>query len=175
MDRSSKIELVKEISSRISSSNLLLLIKNGGISVRQVNNLKKTLRSANENCFFVKNSLLKISTTGTFFEKINSKISGSSVIIPIQNEDFMSSLKSIVQFCDNSASKLSILAAISKEISLIDSDDVKKLARLPSLQVMRSMFLSLLSSSASSLLRALDAKVKKSSISVEESENISNS
>ena len=148
MDRASKEKIVSSLNKSFDESNFLIVTQNEGLTVEEISSLRNSLREeANTSFKVAKNSLAKLAVDNTSAKSLEDLFSGPTAIA-FSNE-FTSSPKIIVDFAKDNE-KLSIVGGMM-DGELIDSEVIKKLANLPTMDELRAKIISLLSASATKI------------------------
>ena len=148
MDRASKEKIVSSLNKSFDESNFLIVTQNEGLTVEEISSLRNSLREeANTSFKVAKNSLAKLAVDNTSAKSLEDLFSGPTAIA-FSNE-LTSSPKIIVDFAKDNE-KLSIVGGMM-DGELIDSEVIKKLANLPTMDELRAKIISLLSASATKI------------------------
>ena len=141
MDRASKEKIVSSLNKAFDESNFLIVTQNEGLTVEEMSSLRNTLREEADTSFRVaKNSLAKIAVDNTSAKSLEAMFNGPTAIA-FSNE-LTSSPKIIVDFAKDNE-KLSIVGGMM-DGELIDSEVIKKLAILPTMDELRSKIIGVL-------------------------------
>ena len=152
MNRTEKHEFVSNFSAVLSKANFVLVTHYKGLSVQEISSLRKQIK--HENAFFkvTKNSLAKRAIKDTDYKSLDPFFVGPTAIA--YSDDPVSAAKVIVNFSKDNE-KLTIIAGAmgDKELSI---EDIKKLASLPTMEVIRATILNLITSSMSNILSVVN-------------------
>ena len=177
MDRASKEKIVSSLNKAFDESNFLIVTQNEGLTVEEMSSLRNTLREEADTSFRVaKNSLAKIAVDNTSAKSIETMFNGPTAIA-FSNE-LTSSPKIIVDFAKDNE-KLSIVGGMM-DGELIDSEVIKKLANLPTMDELRAKIIGVLSAPATKIAGILTrpggqlAQVIQAKSQLPESENTTN-
>ena len=177
MDRASKEKIVSSLNKAFDESNFLIVTQNEGLTVEEMSSLRNTLREEADTSFRVaKNSLAKIAVDNTSAKSIETMFNGPTAIA-FSNE-LTSSPKIIVDFAKDNE-KLSIVGGMM-DGELIDSEVIKKLANLPTMDELRAKIIGILSAPATKIAGILTrpggqlAQVIQAKSQLPESENTTN-
>ncbi|MGO4369962.1 50S ribosomal protein L10 [Paenibacillus sp. 2TAB19] len=136
-----KQEAVSVIAAKISESSSTVVADYRGLNVAQVTELRKQLREAGIEFQVLKNSLVRRATEGTDFAALNDILTGPTAIA-FGKEDAVAPAKILNDFAKkNDALKLKGGIVEGK---VVDMDQIKALAELPSRDGLLSMLLSVL-------------------------------
>ena len=148
MDRASKEKIVSSLNKSFDESNFLIVTQNEGLTVEEISSLRNSLREeANTSFKVAKNSLAKLAVDNTSAKSLEDLFSGPTAIA-FSNE-LTSSPKIIVDFAKDNE-KLSIVGGMM-DGELIDTEVIKKLANLPTMDELRAKIISLLISPATKI------------------------
>jgi large subunit ribosomal protein L10 len=152
LNKAQKQELVRDFNERFKANPSLFVVEYKGLSVKDMEKLRRRLKKARADFRVTKNSLLKIASRGTEIEKIKDLFDGPTAIA-ICNENPVSVAKVFTE----SIKELPILKLKGGivEGKIIGIDEVSKLSQLPSREVLLAQFLGLLSSPISNLMGTL--------------------
>ena len=153
MLREQKREFVKQFNSILKDKDFMLVADYKGLNVSQISSLRDKISSANSNFRVAKNTLAKMAIKNTNFEMLDKLFVGPTSIA--YSDDPVSTSKVLVDFAkDNENLRILGGAMGEKELTV---DEIKTLASLPSLEVMRSMLLNLLISTQTKIVCTLNA------------------
>lgn len=152
MNRTEKHEFVNNFSAVLSKANFVIVTHYKGLSVQEISSLRKKIKQ--ENAFFkvTKNSLAKRAIKDTDYKSLDPFFVGPTAIA--YSDDPVSAAKVIVNFSKDNE-KLTIIAGAmgDKELSI---EEIKKLASLPTMDVIRAKILALVTSSMSNILSVVN-------------------
>lgn len=142
-NKKAKVSQVKEISTKISSSKALVVAEYAGLTVRDLQDLRKELKSHGVELKVFKNNLFKIAADNAGFGTLESSLVGPN-IYAFGMEDEISPAKVLSKFAnDHKALKLK---AGTYEGKVIDAKELQVVATLPSYEEALTMLaMSLLS------------------------------
>lgn len=158
MERQKKEKVVEELKAKLAGLNAMFLADYSGTNMPQMTKLRRELRNIDAEFNVVKNTLLKIASGGTKAEALQDKFSGPNAIICI-NKDPSSAAK--------------VLSGMAKDIPnlklkagflgnrVISSEEILKLATIPSKEVLVGKFLGLLQGMPQRLLYVLSGNMNK--------------
>ncbi|MGQ3215716.1 MAG: 50S ribosomal protein L10 [Shinella sp.] len=144
MERAEKREFVTELNEVFKASGSVVVARYAGITVAQMNDLRKRMRAAGGTVKVAKNRLAKIALQGTESEGMSNLFQGQTLIA--YANDPMIAPKVAMDFAKTN-DKLVVLGGTMGATTL-DAEAVKSLATLPSLDELRAMLLGLLAAPA---------------------------
>ena len=153
MDRKEKSELVAALHEKFVEAGLVVVTHNQGLTVAEVTDLRRKVRSAGAGFKVTKNRLTRLALAGTKFEDIGKLFIGPTAIA--YSQDPVAAAKVVVDFAKGNE-KLVILGA-SLGSNVLDVDGVKALATLPSLDELRGRLLGMLQTPATRIAGVLQA------------------
>ncbi len=156
MDKSQKIKIVNTIKENLKKSNSVALVHYRGLTDLQLYQIRKLLKEKSCNIKIAKNTLLKIALENTSFSSLESYLNGPSAIL--YSNDIIALSKTISDFAKKFDS-LKIRAAFFNN-SIIQEDRINELAKLGSLEEVRSSFIGTLKSAQSNFVRIISAPEK---------------
>ncbi len=156
MEKSQKIKIVNTIKENLKNSNSVALVHYRGLSDSQLYQIRKLLKEKGCNIKIAKNTLLKIALNNTSFSSLEPYLNGPSAIL--YSNDIIALSKTISDFAKKFDS-LKIRAALFNN-SIIQEDRIKELAKLGSLEEVRSSFIGVLKSAQSNFVRIISAPEK---------------
>lgn len=158
MERQKKEKVVEELNAKLASLNAMFLADYSGTNMTQMTKLRRELRSVDVEFNVVKNTLLKIASGGTKAEALQDKFSGPNAIICINKDPSRAAkvLSGLAKDIPNLKLKAGFLGN-----SVISSEEILKLATIPSKEVLVSKFLGLLQGMPQRLLYVLSGNMNK--------------
>lgn len=158
MNRSQKKDVVVFLKETFSKSSFFVLVSFHGLTVSGALDLRRNLCGMNGGMRVVKNTLLEKAFCATEGEALLQFIQGSTAVV--WGDDALGISKVLVDFSKKFKSSLSCRAGFL-DGSCVSGERVEFLAGLPSLDVLRSKILGVISQSFGSLVRVLGAYVDK--------------
>lgn len=146
--RPEKTILVDEIKSKINASPYLIVTEYTAMTVTHFNELRKRLRDVQAEYKVIKNTALRIAAEQAGLPDLKASLTGQIAIVTGQ-KDVSAAAKVVKTFAsefEKPAIKLAVL-----DNKLLSSADVKALAELPSLDVLRAKILGVLNAPATKL------------------------
>ena len=153
MDRAQKEQNVAELNEIFGAVNLLVVTHNAGLTVAEVTDLRRQIRSAGASFKVTKNRLTRLALMGTKFEALQTLFTGPTAIA--YSDDPVAAAKVCVEFAKKNA-KLSLVGGALGE-DVLDVDGVTALAKLPSLDELRGKLIGTLQAPATKVAMVLQA------------------
>jgi large subunit ribosomal protein L10 len=152
MDRAQKAAAIEWVGG-VFDKNSVVVVGNGGLSVKEMTELRGELRQAGANLRVVKNRLARIAIDSRPMKKIGAVFKGPTAIA--YAEDPVAAARVIEKFAKKN-DKLKILgAALGAET--LDANGVKALAAMPSREELIGQIVRALMSPAANLASAIGA------------------
>lgn len=163
VNRQKKEKIVEEIAEKIGRSKGLVFTNYQGLTHKQLEELKRGLKTANAELVVTKNTLLKLALENAKIKNQNSKVEDSALQNPTATifayEDVIAPLKHLAKMLKNlglPTIKFGILDG-----QALNSDQVLKLASLPTREVLLAQVVGGLKSPIFGLHRALNWNLQK--------------
>lgn len=157
MNRKEKEQAVTDIREKIGNKNFVLT-EFGGISVQQLETLRAKLRAASSDFTVVKNTMLSIAFRGLGVEHVESALKNTTAIT-IQHSDAFDGIKVLCDFAkENEKCKIKIGRVGGMILGI---NDIRKIAMLPSKNVLVATLLSCLVAPMSRLVYALQSPMTR--------------
>ncbi len=147
-----KNELVAQYVEWVNSSRAVILSQYTGLNMKQIDELRSKAREAGGEFHVVKNTLTKIAFEQAGLEVPEAYVEGSTAI-GFAFQDAPSLAKALSEFARTNDSLKIKGGYLGKRV--IKSEDVKALAELPPLEVLRAQLLGTIMAPASKLARTL--------------------
>jgi large subunit ribosomal protein L10 len=153
VDRTEKQQLITSLHETLKKAELVVITQQTGLTVAEVTNLRRQMRQAGAGYKVTKNRLARLALDGTQFEGLKSLFTGPTAIA--YSADPVAAAKVAVTYA-NSNDKLTIVGgAMGSQV--LDSDGVKALATLPSLDELRAKIIGILQTPATRVAGVLQA------------------
>ena len=156
MNREEKELFVKSMNERLLKAKATFLVDYKGLDVEAMNSLRTKLRGIDAELQVVKNRLLKLACRETESETLSEHLVGPCALA-ISYEDAVAPAKVLVE--ESKASKHLTVKAGQISGNMIESDGIKRLADLPSREVLLGQALSAMQAVPGSLARLLNNMV----------------
>jgi len=134
-------------------NGMVMIVRNHGLSVAEISNLRARMRECNTTVKVVKNRLAKIAIEGTPGAVASDLFTGPTALV--YTNDAVPAAKVATEFAKTNQ-RFDVLGAILGE-SLIDHEGVKALSELPSLDELRAKLVGALNAPGSNFVRTLNA------------------
>jgi large subunit ribosomal protein L10 len=153
VDRSEKQRLVTALHQTLKTAELVVITQQSGLTVAEATNLRRQMRQAGAGFKVTKNRLARLALEGTKFEGLKPLFTGPTAIA--YSTDSIAAAKVAVTYA-NSNDKLKIVGgAMGGQV--LDSNGVKALASLPSLDELRAKIVGILRTPATRIAGVLQA------------------
>lgn len=157
LNRNEKQAVVTEVAAQAARAQTLALAEYRGLTVENLNGLRRTARAQGVYLHVLKNTLARRAVGGTPFEVAADSMTGP--LIYGFSEDAVAAAKVMADFA-KSNDKLVIRAGVYGGKAL-DANGVKALAAIPSKEVLLAQLLGLMQSPISRFARVLAAVAEK--------------
>jgi len=153
VDRAGKKELVAALGEVFKTTNVVVVAHYSGLSVAQMQSLRRQMKQAGAAVKVAKNRLAKIALDGTDVAAIAPLLKGPTLIA--YSGDPVAAPKVAVDFAKMNERFVILGGAMGK--SALNPDGVKALAALPSLDELRAKIVGLLKAPATKVAQVLNA------------------
>lgn len=153
MDRAQKQQVAERLRQDLADTVCVVITHQTGLTVDEVTQLRRQMRSAGANYRVTKNRLVKRALEGTQFEPLTPLFTGPTAIA--FSNDPVAAAKVAVAFA-NRNNKLTIIGG-GLSGQTLDANAVKALATLPSLDELRGKIIGLIQAPATKLAGLLQA------------------
>lgn len=153
LNRNEKQAVVAEVVAQAARSQSLALAEYRGLTVAQMDELRRQARASGVYLHVLKNTLARRAVAGTSFEVAAEQMVGP--LIYSFSEDAVAAAKVLADFAK--ANDKLVLKAGAFDGKPLDADGVKALAAIPSKEVLLSQLLGLMQSPVSRLARVVSA------------------
>jgi large subunit ribosomal protein L10 len=157
VDRAAKKEMVGTLGDIFKSANVVVVAHYSGLTVSQMQNLRRQAKQAGAVVKVAKNRLARIALDGTAVASIAELLKGPTLIA--YSSDPMAAPKVTVDFAKTNE-RLVILGGAMGATAL-NADRVKALASLPSLDELRATLVGLVLAPATKLAQLVNAPAAK--------------
>ena len=153
MHRDRKVEVVGRLSEIFSQKEFILVVCNKGLSVAEVNDLRRKARDASCGYVVAKNRLTKIALKGSKYEPLSDIFKGPTSIA--YSDDPVATAKLLTEFSKENEN-VEVIGGMMQD-KVLDSKDIKTLSLLPSLDEIRAQLASLIALPAVNVASVLQA------------------
>ena len=158
MDRAGKKELVAALNAVFKDANVVVVAHYSGLTVVQMQTLRRQMKQAGAAVRVAKNRLAKIALDGTDAATIAPLLKGPTLIA--SSSDPVAAPKVAIDFAKANEKKFVILGGAMGKTAL-NPDGVKALAALPSLDELRAKIVGLVQAPATKLAQLMNAPAAK--------------
>ena len=149
MERAEKRELVASLQSALTGAGSIVVAQNAGLTVANLENLRKQMKQAGGTVKIAKNRLAKLALKDTDNADMSALFSGPTVIAFAT--DPMTAPKVAAAFADKNQKFVVLGGAMGA--TALDANGVKTLATMPSLDELRAKLAGLLVQPAANIAR----------------------
>jgi large subunit ribosomal protein L10 len=157
VDRAAKKEQVTELSGIFKNTNVVVVAHYSGLTVSQMQNLRRQMKQAGASVKVTKNRLAKIALEGTGAAVIVPLLKGPTVLA--YSGDPVAAPKVANDFAKTHEKFVILGGAMGK--TALNPDGIKALAALPSLDELRAKIVGLLVAPATKIARVVNAPASK--------------
>ncbi len=157
MDRAEKKEAVAALNDLFSKTSVVVVAHYSGLTVAQMQRLRKQMKAAGANVQVAKNRLAQIALKGTDVASIGPLLKGPTLIA--HSVDPVAAAKAAVAFAKDHDKFVVLGGAMGKTV--LDVEGIKALATLPSLDELRAKLLGLITAPATKLAQLSTAPAAK--------------
>jgi len=157
VDRAAKSELVGALNAVFKATNVVVVAHYSGLTVAQMQNLRRQMKQAGASVKVAKNRLAKIALDGTDVASIAPLLKGPTLIAT--SSDPIAAPKVAIDFAKANEKFVILGGAMGK--TALNADGVKALASLPSLDELRAKIVGLIQSPATKVAQLLNAPAAK--------------
>lgn len=153
-----KIEIVEAYSERFKGAKGVYLADYKGIDVQTVTEMRKQFRESGVEYKVLKNRLAKRALNNAGISELDEYLKGVTAFI-ITDDDPVSPAKIIKEF--NKKNEILHVKAVYVEGKILSDEDAKKLADLPSRDILLSQFVGVLQAPMTKFAATLQASMQK--------------
>ena len=151
MDRAAKSELVASLNTVLKDTGLVVVAHYAGMTVAQLTDYRQKVKEAGGKVKVAKNRLAKLAVKDTTYETIADLFKGQTCVA--YSEDPIAAARASVAYAKGN-DKLVILGG-AMGTTVLNANDVKALAELPSLDELRAKLIGLLNAPATKIARTV--------------------
>ncbi len=153
MNRKEKEALVVQMQSVFQSARIVVITHNQGLTVGDSMALRRQMREVGASHKVTKNRVVKRALAGTSFESLDSYFQGPTAIS--WSNDPVAAAKVVVDFAKQNEKLQLVTACLDGKI--LNVDEVKALAALPSLDALRGKLIGILQAPAGKVAQLTSA------------------
>ena len=157
MDRAEKQESITQLKEVFKTANVVVVAHYSGLTVAQMQTLRKQMKQAGAQVKIAKNRLAKIALEGADVASIASLLKGPTLIAV--SGDPVAAPKVAVDFAKANEQFVILGGAMGK--TALNLDGVKQLASLPSLDELRAKLIGLIQAPATKIAQLANAPAAK--------------
>lgn len=158
--REKKTAIVDELTDLLRGSRMTVAAEYQGLSVQNLQELRRTAREANTSIKVTKNRLLKLASSNVEnLKDVDTSALKGQLIYAFNAEDEVAPAQVFAAFM-KAHPQLKFVGAITADGTFIDADDVKALASLPSKQQLRGMLVGTIAAPLSGFANVLAGNVR---------------
>lgn len=157
MDRVQKKEMVSSLHQTFSETSVVVVTRNRGLTVAQVNDLRRKMGAAGASFKVAKNRLARLALEGTSYTPIGTMLTGPTALAT--SKDPVAAAKVIATFAKDNENLEIVGGAMGN--TLLDPQGVKALAELPSLDELRAKLVGLINAPATKVAQVVNAPASK--------------
>src|SRR3954469_2114422 len=155
--RAEKQYLIDEVSGHLKTSDYVILTNFTKLTVADTSDLRNRIAPESAEFHVVKNSSFRVAAKALGLPDLDQSLSGQTAVV-VGGTNPAGVAKTLKKFIEEKQ-KLEVKVGVLEK-KLMTAAELSKLADLPSFEVLRSMFLGLLTMQDAAFVRVLDAKVK---------------
>jgi len=156
MSRAQKEDEIKELNERFTNDELVVVTQYSGLTVSEMTDLRAQLRAEGASFKVTKNSLTKLAIKGTQFEQLGDLFTGPTGVA--SSQDPVAAAKVAHKFAKDHDKLIIIGGALGDMV--LDAAGVEAIAKLPSLDEIRSKLVGLLQAPAQKIAGVLQAPAR---------------
>lgn len=153
MNRDQKVQAVAEIEELYKSNSAVYVTHYHGLTVSEMNDLRKNLRDNDAGFKVVKNTLAKIAAKNTGYEGVDDLFSGPVGVV--YSSDPVSAAKALTKFAKDHE-VLKLVGGIMDN-NRIDESTIVQLSKLPTMDELRGKLVGILQAPAGKIASVLNA------------------
>ena len=157
MNRTEKAELIETLQTAFNEATTIVVAHQVGMTVAESGDLRQKMRDTEAGFKVTKNRIAKLALKGTRFESLDSLFAGPTTVG--MSKDPVAAAKTLVDYAKGNT-KLTIVGG-SMDGKILDKAAVEALAKLPSLDELRSTLVGLVQAPAAKIARVTQAPAGK--------------
>lgn len=156
MSRVQKEAEIKELNERFANDEMVVLTHYSGLSVAEITDLRSQLRTEGASFKVTKNTLAKLALKGTKFEGMSDMFVGPTGVA--SSQDPVVAAKVAYKFAKDNKNLIILGGALGEK--MLSAEEVEQLAKLPSLDEVRSKLVGLLVAAPTKLVGIMQAPAR---------------
>ena len=157
MNREEKAQLLSELNELFSNSEIVVVSHYKGLTVKEVSELRDNIRKVGAGFRVTKNRITRLALKGTNFENLADLFKGPTAIAFAS--DPVSACKACVEFAKTNEKLIIVGGAMGTGV--LSTDEINKLASIPSMDELRAKIIGLLQAPGAQLARDTKAYSEK--------------
>ena len=157
MNREEKAQLLSELNELFSNSEIVVVSHYKGLTVKEVSELRDNIRKVGAGFRVTKNRITRLALKGTNFENLADLFKGQTAIAFAS--DPVSACKACVEFAKTNEKLIIVGGAMGTGV--LSTDEINKLASIPSMDELRAKIIGLLQAPGAQLARVTKAYSEK--------------
>jgi large subunit ribosomal protein L10 len=157
VDRAAKKELVTTLNGVFKNTNVVVVAHYSGLTVAQMQTLRRQMKQAGAEVKVAKNRLAKIALEGTDAAAVVPLLKGPTVLA--YSGDVVAAPKVAIDFAKANEKFVILGGAMGKTV--LNPDSIKALASLPSLDELRAKIVGLIQAPATKIAQVVNAPAAK--------------
>lgn len=158
LTKDQKTELVKKLTEKIKAAKSAVFVDYKGIKVKDVTDLKKSLRKADVEYVVAKKTLISLALKNAGIEGVDVKGMEGQVAISLSNADEVAGAKIISDFGKTNENIKMLGGVLGTEI--MDAGQVKALAKIPSREELLAKLVGTLNAPVSGFVNVLSGNLR---------------
>lgn len=158
MNRTEKEQTVEALTQVLSAASFVSLVRFHGLNVADISTLRRELRKAEAEFRVVKNTLARRAVENTDLQQIAEHFVGSTAVA-FSSKDAAATAKVLVEFAKDHP-HLEFKAGVL-DGKVLSEDNLQKISKLPSREVLYAMLLGALQSRPAGLVNVLAGVLRK--------------
>lgn len=152
MDRAQKEQVVEELGQVFSEAGVIVVMHYQGLTVAEMSDLRNQMRDAGGKVRVAKNRLARIALEGKPVQGLEEYLTGQTALA--YSPDPVAAPKVVAEYAKKNQKLVVLGGAMGSTI--LDSDGVKELASLPSLDELRGKLIGLIQAPAGQIARVVN-------------------
>ena len=152
--RQEKIAILQEIVERLKASDSTIVLSYGGLTVAEMQDLRKAIKPLEGRCLVAKNTLVKKAAEELGWADVSSMLTGTTAVVTAKG-DASELAKVVCKFVKDHAKAQVKGGELNKAV--LNAADVEALSKLPSKDQLRAQLLATLMAPATNLVRVFVA------------------